>query len=95
MVFQHQLVERIASALAVEAIVQPVRFHRPSCLHHGMMGGMRSRDVRVSAIELQRARRFRRQLRRFLARTHEVASGADLTSSRQRAASRRRARSWP
>lgn len=43
---------------------------------------MRSRDVRVSEIELQRAAAFRSALRRFLARTDEVASGAGLTSQR-------------
>lgn len=37
---------------------------------------------RVSAIELQRAAVFRSALRRFLARTDEVASAAGLTSQR-------------
>jgi DNA-binding MarR family transcriptional regulator len=47
-----------------------------------MMESMKSRDVHVSDIELQRAATFRSALRRFLARTDEVASGAGLTSQR-------------
>jgi DNA-binding MarR family transcriptional regulator len=47
-----------------------------------MMESMKSRDVHVSEIELQRAAAFRSALRRFLARTDEVASGAGLTSQR-------------
>lgn len=43
---------------------------------------MVSRDVRVSEIELQRAATFRSALRRFLARTDEVAAAAGLTSQR-------------
>jgi DNA-binding MarR family transcriptional regulator len=44
-------------------------------------GKVQSREV-VSEIELQRAAVFRSALRRFLARTEEVASAADLTSQR-------------
>ena len=43
---------------------------------------MRARPVRVSEVELQRAAAFRSALRRFLARTDEVASTAGLTSQR-------------
>lgn len=43
---------------------------------------MPSRAVRVSEVELQRAAAFRSSLRRFLARTDEVASAANLTSQR-------------
>lgn len=43
---------------------------------------MRSRDGSASEIELQRAAAFRSALRRFLARTDEVASSAGLTSQR-------------
>lgn len=47
-----------------------------------MMETMPTRDRRASEIELQRAATFRSALRRFLARTDEVASGAGLTSQR-------------
>ena len=40
------------------------------------------RNVRVSEAELERAAAFRSALRRFLARTDEVASAAGLTSQR-------------
>lgn len=43
---------------------------------------MLARGVPVSEIELQRAAAFRSALRRFLARTDEVASAAGLTSQR-------------
>ena len=43
---------------------------------------MPSRDVQVSDVELQRAAAFRSALRRFLARTDEVAGAACLTSQR-------------
>ena len=43
---------------------------------------MRSRHATVPEVELQRAAAFRSALRRFLARTDEVASAAGLTSQR-------------
>ena len=43
---------------------------------------MRSRQLPVSEIELQRAAAFRSALRRFLARTDEAAGAAGLTSQR-------------
>jgi DNA-binding MarR family transcriptional regulator len=43
---------------------------------------MRARELRASEVELQRAAAFRSALRRFLARTDEVASAAGLTSQR-------------
>jgi DNA-binding MarR family transcriptional regulator len=43
---------------------------------------MAPRNIRVSETELQRAATFREALRRFLARTEEVASAAGLTSQR-------------
>jgi DNA-binding MarR family transcriptional regulator len=43
---------------------------------------MQSQEVLVSEIELQRAAAFRSALRRFLARSNEVADAAGLTSQR-------------
>lgn len=47
-----------------------------------MMETVRSRSGWASEVELQRAAAFRSALRRFLARTDEVASAAGLTSQR-------------
>ena len=43
---------------------------------------MTSRVIRVSEVEVERAAAYRSALRRFLARTDEVASAAGLTSQR-------------
>lgn len=70
-----------AALVAMTAVAEPARF-TPALFRPWHDGKVTNRVGHVSEIELQRAAEFRSALRRFLARTEEVASAAGLTSQR-------------